>query len=269
MIKLIMSDMDGTLLDGNGRLPPRFDEVMAKLAERGILFAPASGRPYYGLLRAMEKYRDFFVFIAENGNYAAYRGKEIFSASMDRELVRSLLEVARQIPGAQPVICGKKGAYIFSDENKVLLKEIKKYYAGYSVIASFAEVDDEVLKIAVCDFSEKGAEYNACKYYLEYEGDYKAVVSGERWLDLMKPGINKGVASKKIQERFGFKPEECMAFGDYLNDFELMQSVYYSYAMENAHPKIKEAARFRAKSNEEYGVIAAIEAMLETSGRVK
>lgn len=263
MMKLIMSDMDGTLLDEHGQLPPRFDEVMAKLAERGILFAPASGRPYEGLVHKLEKYKDSFVFIAENGNYVAYQGEEIFSAAMDRKLAGDLLAIALRIPEAQPVVCGKHGAYLFSDENKILCGEINKYYANYQVIRSFDEVEDEVLKIAICDFSEKGAENNAYAHFKAYKGDYKAVVSGKLWLDLMNSGINKGVASKQIQDKFNFKPEECMAFGDYMNDAELLQSVYYSYAMENAHPAIQKIARFRARSNREYGVLAAIEEMLE------
>ena len=47
MIKLVFSDMDGTLLDANGQMPPEFDAVMAELRARGVVFAPASGRQYY------------------------------------------------------------------------------------------------------------------------------------------------------------------------------------------------------------------------------
>ena len=53
-----------------------------------------------------------------------------------------------------------------------------------------------------------------------------------------------------------------MAFGDYLNDLEMMSSAYHSYAMENAHDDLKKVARFRAKSNDESGVVHAIKAML-------
>ena len=52
--------------------------------------------------------------------------------------------------------------------------------------------------------------------------------------------------------------EECAAFGDYMNDYEMMQSVYYSYAMDNAHPDLKKVARFQCKSNVEHGVMEQI-----------
>lgn len=262
MIKLIMSDMDGTLLDEHSDLPPRFDEVMAKLKERDILFAPASGRQYYGLVRQLKKYEDSFIFIAENGSYVVYRGQEIFSASMDRNLVGELLKITAAIPEAHAVLCGKNSAYVLSDKDEAFFTEMNKYYARYKVVASFDEVDDDIFKIAICDFSEKGAEYNAYPHFANYKGEYKAVVSGQLWLDLMNPEVNKGVAAVHIQEKFNIKPQECMAFGDYMNDAELMQSVYHSYAMENAHPEIKKIARFQAKSNGEYGVIVAIEKML-------
>ena len=53
-----------------------------------------------------------------------------------------------------------------------------------------------------------------------------------------------------------------MAFGDYLNDIELLQSCRYSYAMENAHPDVKQAANFIAPSNEEAGVVQILKTML-------
>ena len=49
-----------------------------------------------------------------------------------------------------------------------------------------------------------------------------------------------------------------MAFGDYLNDIEMIENAHYSYAMENAHPKLKEVSKFIAKSNDENGVVQAI-----------
>ena len=55
MIKVIFSDMDGTLLDENSQLPAEFDEVMAELKKRGVIFAPTSGRQYFALLHQMGK----------------------------------------------------------------------------------------------------------------------------------------------------------------------------------------------------------------------
>lgn len=64
MIKVIFSDMDGTLLDESGKLPAEFDEVAAELERRSVLFAPASGRQYYSLIESFPKYVNCFLFFA-------------------------------------------------------------------------------------------------------------------------------------------------------------------------------------------------------------
>ena len=75
-IKLIFCDMDGTLLDGQSDLPPDFDEVIGEVLRRGAIFAPASGRQYSALVLQMEKYADDFIFISENGTFAAWMEEE-------------------------------------------------------------------------------------------------------------------------------------------------------------------------------------------------
>ena len=74
--------------------------------------------------------------------------------------------------------------------------------------------------------------------------------------------INKGVAIREIQELLGINYEETVVFGDYLNDLEMMESGYYSYAMKNAHDDLKKVARFIAKSNDENGVVEAIKELI-------
>ena len=68
---------------------------------------------------------------------------------------------------------------------------------------------------------------------------------------------------RKLQERLCLAPEECAAFGDYMNDKEMLESVYYSYAMANAYPAIKDVARFEAKSNAENGVMRQIQTFID------
>ena len=79
----------------------------------------------------------------------------------------------------------------------------------------------------------------------------------------MNPEVNKGKALKALMEEIQATPEQTMAFGDYLNDYEMMQSCYYSYAMANAHPDLKVVSNFQAKSNDEDGVVEAIRQMLQ------
>ena len=259
MIKLIMSDMDGTLLDENGRLPAEFDEIMEELKRRHVIFAPTSGRQYFALLHQFEKYRDDMIFLAENGAYAVYHEAEMFSDTMTADTVKKVLDTAEALEpeGIYPVLCGKKGAYVKS-HNQVFLDEMGKYYTQYTFVKDFSEVDDALIKISLCDAASADAEHTIYPRMRCFEGSLQTAVSANYWVDIMNAGINKGVAIQQVQRILGVRPEECAAFGDYLNDLQMMRAVHYSFAMENAHPDIRAAARFQAKSNVEHGVILAI-----------
>ncbi|MBC7688706.1 MAG: HAD hydrolase family protein, partial [Aquabacterium sp.] len=87
-------------------------------------------------------------------------------------------------------------------------------------------------------------------------------ISGHIWLDLSHKLANKGRAINVLQQKFNISPNETMVFGDYLNDLEMMQQASFSYAMENAHEDIKNAARFITKSNEEDGVTIVLQELL-------
>ena len=89
-------------------------------------------------------------------------------------------------------------------------------------------------------------------------GRYAVILSGENWVDVMRPGVSKGRAMQMLQQLKGLTPQECMAFGDYLNDLELLESVSESYAMENALEELKRVAKYIAPGNDENGVMRVI-----------
>lgn len=259
MIKLIATDMDGTLLKSNNEIQDGFYDVFHKLKEKDIIFAAASGRQYYNLLERFKGLDNNMMFIAENGTFVVYRGEELIVNSLDKEIALELIKVGRTIENAYIILCGKNSAYIES-RDKRLIKQTEKYYARYEVVEDLTKVEDDILKVTICDFS--GSEGNSNKYFDDYRDKAQICVSGEIWLDMMAKGVNKGLAIKKIQEKLGIKHEETMVFGDYLNDLEMMGSAYHSYAMDNAHDDLKKVARFIAKSNDECGVVQAIKESL-------
>ena len=259
MIKLIATDMDGTLLKSNNEIQDGFYDVFHKLKEKDIIFAAASGRQYYNLLEKFKGLDNNMMFIAENGTFVVYRGEELIVNSLDKEIALELIKVGRTIENSYIILCGKNSAYIES-RDKRLIKQTEKYYARYEVVEDLTKVEDDILKVTICDFS--GSEGNSNKYFDDYRDKAQICVSGEIWLDMMAKGVNKGLAIKKIQEKLGIKHEETMVFGDYLNDLEMMGSAYHSYAMDNAHDDLKKVARFIAKSNDECGVVQAIKESL-------
>lgn len=254
-IKFVATDMDGTLLNSKKEINEEFYEVFEEMRERDIIFAAASGRQYYSLLEVFDDIKDDMMFIAENGTFVVYKGKELFTNLLDRELSMELIKVGREIEESYVVLCGKEAAYIENDSPR-LVDEVAKYYKRYKIVDDLTKVDDDILKISICDF--KGAEENSSKYYEKYRDKAQVAVSIDRWLDIMAKNVNKGEAIKRVQELLGISYDETMVFGDYLNDLEMMSSGYYSYAMENAHDDLKKVARFRAKSNDENGVVEVL-----------
>lgn len=260
MIKFIATDMDGTLLNSKKELSPEFYDVFEELKERGILFAAASGRQYYTLAKEFNTIKKDMLFIAENGTFVVYKGKELVVNGLDRDLANELIRIGRKIENANVVLCGKKSAYVESNDER-FLEEVRKYYERCEIVDDLENVDDTVLKVTMCDFN--GSEKNSNNYFEKYKDKLQVTVSGDIWLDITAGGVNKGVAIKEIQELLDIDFKETMVFGDYLNDLEMMGSAYYSYAMENAHDDLKKVSRFVTdKNNDEDGVMFQIKEVI-------
>ena len=90
MIKLIASDMDGTLLNDKNEIHEEFYQVFQELKKQNIIFAAASGRQYYNLLERFKGIEDKMMFIAENGTFVVYKGKELVVNSLDINLAKRL-----------------------------------------------------------------------------------------------------------------------------------------------------------------------------------
>lgn len=263
MLKLIFSDMDGTLLDENDKLPAEFDDVMAQLKEHNVTFVPSSGRQVYSLMDSFPKYQDQFIFLGDNGTLVRQHGKELFANTVDKAKSVQLMESMSHVEGIACVYCGKKSVYLLKNSGaEKYMDEIHKYFSRIAFVDSFAAVDDDPIKMS---FYTPDADADTRIYPLvqKYGDEYQLALASAYWVDITNKGANKGSAVRELQKIFNVKPEECAAFGDYMNDKEMLQSVYYSYAMANAYPAIKEVARFETKSNAEHGVMWQIQQFIK------
>ena len=259
-IKFIAADMDGTLLDENSQLNPEFFDVYQQLTEKGIIFSAASGRQYYSLIETFAPVKDDMMFIAENGTLVMHKGEELYSCAIEKASITAIIEHARAIDGAQIVLCGKKSAYI-ETQDPTALKEFAKYYHRCQYVEDLLSIDDDFIKVAICHFG--GTEELVYPTFNQAFGEsHQVVVSAKIWLDVMNATASKGAAIEHLQQSLGFSFEQTMSFGDYLNDMEMLKASGHSYAMENAHPTVKQTARFSAPSNKESGVLTVIKQKL-------
>lgn len=257
-VRLIVTDMDGTLVDDSKQIHDELWPLIDELDGRGVTFCVASGRQYENLRRQFEDVADELVFIAENGSWVVAHGREIWSDGLGLEVAREAVGRVRGIRGAGAVLCGKRSAWV-ERRDAPFVEEIRRYYARLQVVDDLLEVVDDVLKVAVYAFGS--AEHDAAPALLGLRAA-QVVVSGPHWVDVVNPAANKGRALRHVQEALGVTRDQTMAFGDFLNDLEMMDAALYSFAMANAHPQLKERARWVAPTNNANGVVRTIRAVL-------
>lgn len=263
MIRLIAADMDGTLLDSHKRLSPDLFPLIEQLYAQGIRFAIASGRQYQNLYDQFQPIADKLLFIAENGAMVYDGERCLFADEMPAEQFIQPIQTIRSLANVNVVLCTQNGAWIEQAEDPTFLHHAQMYYQKLTVVSDLLEVlaKQSAFKLAV--FEEGHAENGCLPILRRYADCFAVVLSGVDWVDLMNPETNKGRGLCRLTEALAISCDETMAFGDYLNDYELLRQAGCSYVMENGHPDLKRIATHIAPSNDENGVVRAIRAHLK------
>lgn len=260
-IKLVVSDMDGTLLNSKGEVSNRFFELFKELQKRNITFCAASGRQHNSIVSKLDAIKDEIYVIAENGGVAKKGDNVFLSNFLKPEKVLKLIPILREIKGSNIVLCCNDAAYIESkDEHFIAL--FQEYYHSFQVVDNLVETakTTPVFKIAVYHFE---SSENFIYPFVKHLNDQILLkVSGKNWLDISDEKANKGNALREVQQLLSVTKEETMVFGDYHNDIEMMQEADFSFAMKNAHADIKELAQYATESNDDFGVERILEKLI-------
>ena len=261
MIRLIVTDVDGTLVeDGSPNINPKLFETILKLREKGIQFAVASGRPWASVERTFDPVKKKVFYIANNGSYIGCFGRSLFVYSIDREIVKRLIQAVRRIPGLSMVYAAADGDYTESKDEALCQWLVKSYKFNLHRVDDLLEVSEPCTKLSI--YKDGGVEKATRSLVEEFKDILQISCAGDMCLDCMAKDVNKGHAVKVIQESLGIKPEETMAFGDQSNDVEMLKQAYYSFAVANAREEVKKAARFQADSNVNDGVLKILQNLL-------
>ena len=262
MIRFIASDLDGTLLDEKKRLPEEIFPLIEQLHARGILFAPASGRQYANLEKLFAPVKDKVLFLCENGALVKYRGETLFLDPIDDDCLKDALDEIRALPDLYPMLCGADYAYIENNEMPFFRYAMLSYTNCKKVETLDAVIGKEpVCKIAVYDGI--AAAEHCIKVLPQRLPRLRTIISGFDWCDISATTANKGRAVRFIQEKFGFKKDECLAFGDHMNDYEMLLECGHPYVPENAYPPLKRMFRNYIPSNDEGGVLTKLKEIIK------
>lgn len=253
--------MDGTLLNPHGQLPADFPELRALAAAQHCELVPASGRQ---LATLTEMFPDLGTFIAENGSVVVRSGEIIATSPIGEETVRAARAAADAItePHAT-VLCTPETAFASEDVPAAAREEISTYYKAVTWVPVLGDVPDtNIIKIAI--FCQSGTEAHVYEPIRRAVPDDNVVVSGKMWLDVMARGVDKGAALTTLAELSGVPVSATVAFGDYLNDLEMLRVAGTAVAMDNAHAQLKEVADIIAPANTDNGVSVVLRKLLSS-----
>lgn len=257
MIKLVVSDIDGTLLpEGTDQINPEIFEIIRELKEKGIMFVAASGRQYASMRYVFEPVADDIIFIAENGSNVMCRGRNMSSSFIDRKLAEELLWCMRAQENTDIILSTPETLYLESPkpEFRALLEE--GYHNKVERVEDLLPYCSRTNKMSI--YRKSGIDELGDELREKFGGRLNIAVAGTVWVDFMNFSVDKGKALETIQQLMHIDVSETMAFGDNCNDIGMLRQAGESYAVANAHPQLKEAAKHVAPSQEEDGVLQVI-----------
>ena len=264
VVKLIVSDMDFTLVDNDRNIPEEIFPLVKRLRAQGIRFMVASARHHHNLYVSFKPVADEMGYICDNGAYAEVDGQGLVSRVMDHATIVRLLDVVETIPGVYTMLCTKDAMYYSKTpyylENPP--KDLPENEAFCTIkVPDLREVKEDVYRVALCDPADP--RKHSVPLLLEKFGDELNIVATDfESVDIMLPGVNKGSGLAEVQRKLGITPAETMVFGDYLNDIPMLRQAEYSFAMANALDEVKAACNYLAPSNQDKGVIRVVEQYL-------
>ncbi len=243
-IKLIASDLDGTLLlDGAQDLSEDTCGLIREVcAKRGIIFFAASGRQYYSLKRLFAPIRDEIGYICENGCVNYYHDVELFKQVFSRDLAQEAIAEVLNFRDVEVMVSGDEFVYLQPKNPKFLpyMRDFVKYNA--KAVSRIADIQEDFMKVAI--FEEGGISDETREYFHgKFDSRATVVTSGNEWLDIIPKNANKGVALEKVLDSLGISPDECLALGDSGNDLEMLSLVKYPGTVESASDDIKQQVR--------------------------
>lgn len=261
-IKLIASDMDGTLLDENGQVPPETFDLILALRERGVRFVASSGRRYDRLCDFFSPVKDRMDFVASNGAQVFADGVQIDREVYSHLAIRRLAKTVAMFPNMHLALFDRTKSYLLDDEGK-FVREVDKDLPNVERIYELPSPQVSIIKASIfCD--DGNVMDNAYVLQRELGGLFTFAPSGSSYIDAMQPGISKASGIAQVMEYHGIDASEVMAFGDAMNDYEIIRFVGTGCAMANGRPALRAVADRVIGSNVEHAVQSEMRRVLES-----
>ncbi len=286
MIKVIASDMDGTLLGDDHKPAPETLAAVKKACDAGIRFMIATGRNFPGAMAELKDAELVCDYIVGSGAEVRNPQQEVVvTHPISIELCRAIYEEIRDYP-LSVTFCTDGYDYkigtpeeieeslmlqmqlFFSNQPREELAKSETYRRIKKSTRSMSDMDElEAAGVPVYKlflYSEDKAMLDEMNVRLQRNKDIAVASSFPTNLEITDVKAQKGPVLKEYIESLGYTMDEVMVLGDSLNDLSMISMDFgATVAMANADPEVKSAAKYITKSNTEFGVAYAIEELLK------
>ena len=258
MIKLVLTDMDGTFLNNSGDFNRElFREVKKLLKDKGVVFAPVTGKQCERVEQLFGEDAEDLWILGDSATRIKHKGEYVYESLISNELGLEIIGLLEEISADHTIIaCTGNGAAIKENISPEEESTVRRSYANVRKVSNFNEITEDFVKITIHDPLHRCFETRG-KLSRFFESAY-IVASEAAWIDIANANVHKGTTVEHLQRLLNVTPEETMAFGDGYNDIELMERSTYSFAVRNAVQEVKDAANYITRSNQEDGVMKTI-----------
>ncbi len=259
MIKLLATDIDGTLLKYDCTCGIKTKNTIKKLDENGIKVILATGRMYDGALGVAKQFGLKNPCICYQGAMVRDEEKILWQAPVKLNIARKVIEVLRK-KKIHTNLYNNERLYVEHDDKKIMEDYSNKRFIKYDVVNSFDEIElgDVHKLLAVIYDEEKLLEFQ--KEMTEmFKGELVVVRSHKYYCEFTDINATKGTALDFLKEYYGLQTSEVMSAGDQDNDYDLLAHAGIKIAMENGVTGIKKIADYICPNVNDEGLCDAIE----------
>ncbi|MDA1475704.1 Cof-type HAD-IIB family hydrolase [Bacillus changyiensis] len=250
--KIIFFDIDGTIYDHDKQIPKSTKKTIQNLKEYGHHLFIASGRAPFMMTEVSEEL-GIDSFVSYNGQYVLYEGEVIYKNPLPTQSLQVLLDHSEQY-GHPLVFMGEEGMGTNVADHPYIHEGMGSLKLKHPKLDRFYYKDRDIFQVLLfCDKSEE----MMYRHFREFDF--------VRWhkcsTDILPASGSKAEGIKKVIEKLPFGITDTVAFGDGLNDLQMIEFVNTGIAMGNAVPELKDVAHFVTKPVDEDGIAYAVEAL--------
>ncbi|WAA13235.1 Cof-type HAD-IIB family hydrolase [Fervidibacillus halotolerans] len=246
MRKIVFLDIDGTILNTKKQIPQLTKLGIQQLKDQGVYVAIATGRGPF-MFGDIRKELGIDTYVSFNGQYVTLAGKPIHHFSYSIEQIERFLSTVKEM-NHSVVFQSVDGMASSVNYDPYIDKSFSTLYFDHPKYDLQFYQKKPISQIVL--FCKEGEE----KPYIEQFLDFQFVRWHEMAVDVLPKNQSKATGMQLIIERLGFDNKTAYAFGDGLNDIEMLQTVENGIAMGNSHPELKRRVRFSTKHVDEDGL---------------